>query len=48
MNNRERQMWIDNDETLYIWWRSSGLGKFAFIKKYRVQIDEIINRVLGR
>jgi hypothetical protein len=48
MNNRERQMWIDNDEGLYNWWRESGLSMSAFIKENREEIDAAINSVLNR
>lgn len=48
MNNREREMWIDNDEGLYNWWRSSRLSKREFIKQNREELDACINRELNR
>jgi hypothetical protein len=45
MNNQEREMWIDNDEGLYDWWKSSKLSKRQFIKEYRTGIDLVIKDV---
>ena len=45
MNNTEREQWIDNDEGLYNWWKSSRLNKRAFIKVNRAQIDEAISNM---
>lgn len=45
MNNTEREQWIDNDEGLYDWWRSSRLSKREFIKQNRAEIDQAIERV---
>lgn len=45
MNNNERYRWIDNDEGLYHWWRSSKLSKPDFIKTNRTEIDAAIRNV---
>ena len=47
MNNNERSQWIDNDETLYLWWQSSGLSKRAFIKANKETIDWRIKKLAG-
>ena len=47
LNNAEREQWIDNDEGLYSWWRSSGQSKRAFIKENKTEIDTAIQNVLG-
>lgn len=47
MNNGDREQWIDNDEGLYNWWRSSRLSKRKFIQENRAAIDEAIGNVLG-
>jgi len=47
MNNTERNQWIDNDEGLYNWWRSSRLSKTKFIKNNREEIDAVISNVTG-
>lgn len=47
MNNDERRQWIDNDEGLYNWQRSSGLSMTAFIKENRTEIDAVIENVVG-
>lgn len=45
MNNTEREQWIDNDEGLYRWWKSSRLSKREFIKASRDEIDAAIRNV---
>jgi hypothetical protein len=47
MNNKERELWIQNDEGLYRWWKSTRMSMTAFIKENRNEIDEAINRVLN-
>ncbi len=46
LNNRERQLWIDNDEGLYNWKRRSGLSMRLFIRQNRTEIDAAIHRAL--
>lgn len=46
MNDKDRAQWIDNDEGLYNWWRSSGQSKSAFIRKNRAEITAAIEPVL--
>lgn len=48
MNNRERQMWIDNDEGLYSWWKSEHCSMSAFIREHREELDGYINRELNK
>jgi hypothetical protein len=43
MNNRQRELWILNDESLYRWWKSTHLSMTNFIKLYRQDIDDYIN-----
>lgn len=45
MNNSEREQWIDNDEGLYNWWKSSKLSKRKFIQENRQEIDKAIENV---
>lgn len=51
MNDKERILWIDNDEGLYDWYRqwcrSNRGGKSAFIRANRAEIDAAINPVLN-
>ena len=47
LNDRERQLWVDNDEGLYNWWKSSRQGKRAFIQENKADIDTLIKRALG-
>ena len=48
MNDRERVMWVDNDEGLYRWRLSEKLGVWAFVRKYRKEITEYIKKVSNR
>lgn len=45
MNNTYREQWIDNDEGLYNWWKSTRLSKAKFIKENRAEIDAAIERM---
>ena len=45
MNNTERSQWIDNDEGIYNWWRSTRLPKRRFIELNRDEIDVAIRNV---
>ena len=45
MNNTEREQWIDNDEGLYDWWKSSRVSKREFIRQNRAEIDAAIESV---
>ncbi len=40
--------WIDNDESLYSWWKSSKQRKSVFIKENRAELEACIRRVLDR
>lgn len=44
-NDSERQDWINNDEGLYNWKRSSGLSMREFIRQNRAEIDAAIDNV---
>jgi len=48
INDSDRSQWIDNDEGLYSWWRSSRQSKRAFIRENRAEITRIINDALNR
>lgn len=39
--------WIDNDEGLYSWWKSSRQSQSKFITENRAELEACINRVLG-
>lgn len=45
MNNRERELWLLNDEGIYDWWRMSGLSKREFIRQNREELDRTIARM---
>lgn len=45
MNDEERAEWVDNDEGLYDLWRTSRLGKRAFVRANRALIDSVAGAV---
>ena len=42
MNNTERELWIMNNEVLYMAWQSTELPINKYMKKYRKNIDRYI------
>jgi hypothetical protein len=50
LNDQDRAQWIDNDESLYNWWRTSRprRSKAAFIREHRAELTEIILRAINR
>ena len=47
MNNQERKLWVDNDEGMYLWRKSSKLSMTKFIRENKTEIDECINRAMN-
>lgn len=47
MNDTERRNWVNNDEGLYNWWKSTRLSLTAFIRENRKEIDAAINPVIS-
>lgn len=47
IEDKERELWILNDEGLYNWWKSTRLPMTTFIRENRREIGEAILRVLG-
>lgn len=47
LNDSDRSQWIDNDEGLYNWWRSSHQPKREFIRENRAELDSCIRQVLN-
>lgn len=47
MNDTDRAQWIDNDEGLYDWWKSSRQSKRGFIRENRADITQAIDNVLA-
>lgn len=48
LNDSDREEWINNDEGLYAWKRSSRQSMRAFIKENRAELDRLILAVLNR
>ena len=46
MNNTERELWVLNDEGLYLDFKHSRLSMINFLKENRELIDQYIKKVL--
>lgn len=50
MNNRERELWVLNDEGLYNWFRVWKIrnrgGMRGFLREHREAIDDLIRRAI--
>jgi hypothetical protein len=46
MSNSEISQWIDNDEGLYNWWKSSRQSKTNFIKENKSELTQCIKKVI--
>lgn len=47
LNDNDRKEWVQNDEGLYRWWKSSGVGLGRFVRENRAEIDEAIYSTPG-
>jgi len=45
---REKELWIDNDEGLYRWWKRTGKSKRNFIKENSDTLDELIYNAISQ
>ena len=48
MNDKEREMWVNNDEGLYNWFRESRLSMREFIRSNRAELTAYINKAMGK
>ena len=49
LNDEERLMWLENDESLYLWRRQHPrLTTKQFVKQNRAEIDQFINAILNK
>lgn len=51
MNDTERENWVLNSESLYLWWKREMRGEKKireFIRKNRSEIDEYIRKAMGK
>ncbi len=48
MNDNDRAEWVNNDEGLYSWWRSSRQGITTFVRENRDELTNAIERALGK
>lgn len=47
MNDKERELWVLNDEGLYLWWKSSRGGLKAWVREHREELTRIIDLILN-
>lgn len=47
MNDKDRRLWVVNDEVLYLWWQSEVCGIYVFVRKRRKELTEYILKALG-
>jgi hypothetical protein len=48
LNDHERELWVANDEGLYLWHRRSRLSMRRFLRENRDEIDAAIHAQLNR
>lgn len=48
MNDKERELWVRNDETLYMLWLASQKSMRNYIRSEREYVDGYIQRTLAR
>lgn len=48
LTNAEICQWIDNEESLHAWHKSSGLDKKMFVRLNHQELEAYINSVLSR
>jgi hypothetical protein len=46
IDDKERSVWVLNDEKLFLLWRKDGRAIKKFIRDNRAIIDELIDRVM--
>ena len=48
MNDTDREEWVNNDEGLYRWWKSSGQSLRRFVRENRAELTKHINQQLNK
>jgi len=46
-NDKERELWVNNDESLYHWFQRSRQGLTRFVREHRKEIDSYVDRSLN-
>ena len=47
LNDSDRRQWVENNEGLYLWFRSSRLDLYTFVRKNRMELDRLIFNILN-
>lgn len=47
-NDRERELWVSNDEGLCRWWKTSRLSMRNFLRENRDELDRIIHEAINK
>jgi hypothetical protein len=48
LNDHDRELWVRNDETLYLWWKSHKCSMRQFLREHRDELDSFINARLNQ
>lgn len=48
LNDEDRREWVQNDESLYIWWKRSALGLHRFVRENRAELTRLIQGAMRR
>ena len=48
MNDTERENWVQNDESLYLWWKGTRVSMRDFLRRNRADIDAHIKEMTQR
>lgn len=48
LNDSDREDWVNNDEGLYSWWKSTGQGITTFVRENRAELSRLILATLNR
>lgn len=48
MNDSEREQWVNNDEGLYNWWKSSRQPIRTFVRENRDELTKIITAAVNK
>ena len=48
MNDLDRCGWVNNDESLYLWWKTERIGLYRFVRENRRVITEFILKVISK
>lgn len=48
MSDNDRCEWVNNDESLYLWWKAERIGLYRFVRENRKIITEFILNAISK